>query len=151
MISCYSPRGLVEYLLAPKALSAECIHLMNTVSTDVSLPDMSHYFFILCLTALLEFPFYFVLLADKHKHFRNIALTTLLCNLATHPIVYLIVPYLGKHYGISYGNMLGIAEVFAPLTEILLMTMVFKNKKKSTWALIILGNIFSWGVGIYLV
>lgn len=94
---------------------------------------------------LLEAPFYFSL--AKRQFWKQL----IICNLATHPFIYWILPWLGVQYEWSFAEVLLSAEIFAPLIEVALAVFVFKQRALLAVPLIILGNLCSWWVGVYLV
>lgn len=117
---------------------------LSTVQSQFEWPELGHYLVVFGLTMLLEAPFYIALAK------RKFLLPLIFCNLATHPFIYWILPWLGVRFEWSFAEVMLAAEVFAPVVEILLAVFVFKLKARFAVPLIILGNLFSWWVGIYL-
>ncbi len=120
---------------------------MQSVASEIPLTPLTEYLPILGLTCLLESPFY---LAAFGKRWKAFLLALSFCNLATHPIVHYAFPQLGPLFGWNYASILAGAEFFAPATETALLIFVWKIKWPKALGLMLIGNLFSWWVGIHL-
>ena len=99
-------------------------------------------------TCILELPIYFIFLRSSRSFFR-IVVITFIVNLATHPIVFMLMPILLTKLNLNYLQYLCIAETFAPLIEALILAFYYQfSSRVSFWAALV-ANLFSWTVGIY--
>lgn len=72
-------------------------------------------------------------------------------NLATHPVVFILIPIILTQFEANYLNYLVVAEIFAPLTEALILVYFYKIKFNRAFFAAIAANLFSWSVGVYWV
>lgn len=144
MVECLTPLGLLNNL---QQLQPQCLEIYNTaVASDAA--GFTEYIPVFLLTCLLEFPVYFLFLW-KESSITRAVLVIFLLNLATHPIVYLGMPFVFEKWDLNYLQYLLIAEVFAPFIEALLLKKVFHTTwKTAIWAAL-LANLFSWTLGVY--
>ncbi len=144
---CYSPAGLLHYAFSLATVEQACLWAMQSVADKVPFTPLTEYLPVLGLTCLLEAPVY---LAATWKRWKAFLPALLLCNLATHPLVHYAFPELGPSFGWNYAAILTVAEIFAPLTEAALLIAVWKVKWPKAIGLMVVGNLFSWWVGIHL-
>lgn len=98
------------------------------------------------LTLAFEAPVYWLFLR-KTLSTQKILLAIVALNLLSHPIVYFVFPELADQYGVSFGEYVLIAELFAPLVEGLALWKVFKIPARRAWMIALAANVFSWLVG----
>ncbi len=149
-VGCYTPAGVFKYFFAHDLVEAGCRISLESVAVQIDYPAFSHYLWVFFLTCLLESPFYYLALKKQHPKILKVILILLTCNLATHPIVYFLLPYLGLKENLQYIYVLIGAEIFAPLVEIFLIVLFFRANKIGASGLIFIANIFSWWIGVYL-
>jgi hypothetical protein len=73
------------------------------------------------------------------------------CNLATHPIVFFLIPRLVDHFNGRFVDSLVIAEVFAPVVEALLLWKLLRLSAGRATLTSMAANLCSWSVGVYLI
>lgn len=135
-VGCFSPLSLALSYLHPDSVSMICASFLS-VPTSPSGIALPYYLFLFALTFLLELPFY-----------RSVR-TTLILNLATHPAVIWLFPYLFE--GQERRTMVLWAELFAILLEFVLLFKLFRYPWKRALGLTLVANLFSWWAGQYLV
>ncbi len=99
-------------------------------------------------TILLEFPIYFLFLR-KAQSLPRLLLITLILNLATHPILFMVMPIVFSKFNLNYRQYLCIAEIFAPVIEGLLLKYYYQQSTRTSFWAALLANLFSWSVGIF--
>jgi hypothetical protein len=109
------------------------------------------YLIVFLKTCLLESPFYFF--CFRRESFPRRLSYLLFANLLTHPLIFFFFPTLFD----KYITAALVSEAFAPAVEmafvvsILMMTKKESGPKLAVSALVILlANLFSWEVGMYL-
>lgn len=158
---CYTPLGLARFLFALDSLNPGCSEILTTLSSPTSVSPV-HYLEIFLLTCGLELPFYFVvfllaLVLSKAplkpglpQLLKKSVFSTVICNLVSHPAVYFLFPALASRLKLPYYQLLIGAECFAPLSEIFVMTRLWKVPLLQTATLLTLANLISWWVGILI-
>jgi hypothetical protein len=143
MLQCLTPWNLLWNLFH----AHQCVDIYS--STDLNgaygFFDYVPFFF---KTYALELPIYYLFLR-KTRDFLQILNADLVLNLATHPIVFFIIPMVLAVFQATYMQYLFIAEIFAPVTEALILYYFFKLSLRRAFAAAILANLFSWSVGIF--
>lgn len=99
-------------------------------------------------TYILEFPLYYLLLKNI-KNFKQLLAINLILNIATHPMVFFGFPYLLAFFDADYRTYLVVAEIFAPLTEALVLILVYKISWARAFTVATIANLISWGIGVY--
>lgn len=110
------------------------------------------YLAVFLATCLLELPFCW--LAFRNLSPARIFLVLLFLNLATHPIVFFVIPLFFE----KYLHAALVAEAFAAGAEMFLavsLVSTFRNRISryeglAAAALVLLANLFSWELGIFL-
>lgn len=101
-------------------------------------------------TVLLEAPVYFFFTRTlKMSIYKKLGCLFVL-NVATHPMVYFIIPYFVYLMNGNYGQTVILGELFAPIIESLLL---YRWTQFSFWKcsiIAILANLFSWWIGVVL-
>lgn len=98
----------------------------------------------LSLTLLLEAPVYFILL--KNRPWRERITFWLTANLVSYPPVFFIFPHLDwARWACELG-----AEIWAPVSEIAVGRFILPHFSKRDMATVVVANLFSWGVGRFL-
>jgi hypothetical protein len=146
--SCYTPPGLIAYLMNLGFMSRDCAQTMASPASFEAVA-VGAYLTLFALTCTLETPFYLVALhGSKNSKFKKF-LAIVLCNLATHPAVCFLIPYLVSLFHGSYASSLVVGEVFAPLLEGYLLYQIWRVRfaRAMTWSIV--ANLFSWWVGVY--
>jgi hypothetical protein len=107
--------------------------------------ELLFYFKALFLTLILEAPFYRWCLEGKSVQAFFAAL--ILCNLATHPMVFYGFPSLAATLGIpTYFNLL-MSEIFAPVVEATLLCFAWGVRPWKASLTMFAANLFSWWMG----
>jgi len=141
--NCYTPGTVVRFVLHVP-LSMQCYSEM--AATD-SAPKFELVFYLkaLLLTLILEAPFYRWCLEGRSAKAFLTALV--LCNLATHPMVFYGFPALATTWQIpTYINLL-VSEIFAPSVEAILLLIVWGVRPWKASASMFAANFFSWWMG----
>ena len=99
-------------------------------------------------TFVLELPIYFLFLRTLKNVPVILKMNTVL-NLATHPVVFFIIPLILTQLNATYLHYLVVAEIFAPLVEALVLFKVYKISLGRAVLAALCANLFSWSVGIY--
>lgn len=143
MIDCITPWYLIWNLFNAHQCSE--IYGLTTLTEPFSFVEYLPFFL---KTLVLELPIYFLFLR-RLKSIPTILKLNTLANLATHPIVFFIIPIALMQLNGTYLNYLVTAEIFAPLVETLILYKVFKLSPSRSFAAALCANLFSWSVGIY--
>ena len=101
---------------------------------------MSLFLTFLTLTLILEAPFFFSL---THRRWRERLAFWLTANIFSYPPVYFLFP----HLGLTGWMKEGLAEVWAPLCEIVVGAIVLQRFGRRDALIVIVANLFSWLVG----
>ncbi len=147
MSSCLDPITLVKVLSYSPDVSEKCEFILNSV-TQLTQTNFSQYIFVFLSTCLLELLFYFWVLKKYSYLSRLLGLG--IANLATHPIVYFLLPWLFSKQAIEWKYYLLTAEIFAPIAEAIILSVFFKIGWGRSILLMLAANLFSWGLGVYL-
>ena len=151
---CYSPLGIFRELLLTPSLESPCSIALSTPLTELSDVSLGQYLSILMLTIALESCFFFLAFYLNKTPFKKLLLqgtsSTLLCNGISHPFVYFVFPAMGVAYQLSYLHVLMGAEIFAPLIEALVLIKIWNLPGRIAWPCLIVANLTSWWIGIYL-
>jgi hypothetical protein len=122
-------------------------HQMETQHTQTSLWI---YLCIFAATCVMEFPFYFLVGKTQGKNLRQLLLQTIGLNLATHPFIFWVLPWIGERLEWKFLTTASLSEFFAFAVETALLRFVAKY----SWGIAILAsgtaNVFSWWFGLYL-
>lgn len=110
--------------------------------------DFSLYSKYFVTTVLIEAPVYFFAL--RFLAFKTKLKLVLSVNLATHPIVFYLFPWVLMHWHLNYGAYVLSAEIFAPLVEGLMIWKIFKVPASAAFAAAFAANIISWWLGILI-
>ena len=137
MLECLTPWKLVLNLFTPHECSE--IYQLTTLAEPFTLMQYLPFFL---KTLLLELPIYYLFFRTL-KSIPKILQINFLVNLATHPIVFFIIPMILMKLNGNYLNYLVTAEVFAPLVETLILVYYFKFSLRSAIATAICANLFS--------
>lgn len=142
---CLTPLNIVVHYI--HAVNPNCTEIYNSPLPVVSF-DLKEYIKVFSMTYLLELPIYWIFLKG-YFNINRLFLVNFILNIATHPIVYLAMPVYFLKWNLNYIQYLGIAEVFAPAIEALLLKNLFLMRTRhAIWAAVI-ANLFSWTIGIY--
>ena len=144
---CQSPLTLFFSLIHPESVTEHC-ELILKLPVEQTPFNLKTYLIAFGQTCALELPFYFRTLkgfsiAQRFK-------ILVLANLATHPAIYFLFPFIFASVQLSYLSYMAAAEFFAPAVETLLLVYCWKVPAKRAILGIILANLFSWGVGAWL-
>ncbi len=143
---CNTPLDLFYTYFIPEKVSERCSYLGLLPVTPTAF-HAAIYLGAFGLTLLLEFPFYFFALGKMP--FRRKLMVLLLANLATHPAIYFLFPWLGSLLNVNYQNYLLFAEVFVPLVEAFLIIKFWKVPIVKGLFWMLLANLASWWIGAY--
>lgn len=143
MIDCITPWYLVWNLFNPHQCGE--IYALTSLTEPFSLVEYLPYFL---KTFALELPVYFIFLRTLKRIPEILKINTVL-NLATHPIVFYLIPVILMQLNANYLNYLVVAEIFAPLVEALILYRIFKVRVSRAFAASICANLFSWSVGVF--
>ena len=155
--SCYSPLSVFAELTAlyTQPDSTLCSTLLNAPISELSPVTPSEYLTTLGLTLSLELVFFLIPFIVHQESAKNTLKkgfqSALLCNLISHPIVYFAFPSLALSYEMTYLGMLIRAELFAPLIETLVFLRFWKLNPMISLICIVVANLTSWGIGIFLI
>jgi hypothetical protein len=144
---CNSPVEIFEFFTGIGRLSSICKLELNSASETYGL-SFATYLPYFAMTLLLESPFYVSFLKGRTSTSRGLALVA--CNVATHPIVCFVFPAVAAKYQIAYGTQLLAAEIFASITEAILLWKIWRLPVGVAFTAAIAANLFSWWVGPYL-
>ncbi len=73
----------------------------------------------------------------------------LVVNLATHPIIFFIVPMIIMQFKATYLHYVIVAKIFAPVVEAVILFYFYKITFRKAALSAVCANLFSWAVGIY--
>ncbi len=138
--TCYYPWKLFSY---------EC-GLVLGMDITRNQTTFLYYLGFFLLTCLLESGFYFI--SGKIQKLQNLKIIEqiLVLNIATHPIVFFVFPYVLEKAGANIFTYIWIAEYFAFAVE----AIILKFRYRYSWKLAIqtsgLANLFSWTAGVWL-
>jgi hypothetical protein len=107
---------------------------------------LNTYFVFLGLTLLFETPFYYLFLR-KNFSILKILRVSLVLNLLTHPLIFLVFPRIADEQGITYGWYVLAAESFALVVEWLVLWRAFKSPFLISLWIAATANLFSWLIG----
>lgn len=147
MIECLTPWGLILNLFFNQSAQCSEIYFSTPPNDSISFIEYAPYFL---KTILLEFPLYYLFLKNI-RSLKEILLMGLILNLATHPIIFLVMPPLLNTLQFSYLNYLIIAETFAPVVEALILSLFYKLSWRRSLLAALTANIVSWTIGVYWV
>jgi hypothetical protein len=108
------------------------------------------YLIVFFKTCLLESPFYFY--CFRREGFSRRLSYLLFANFLTHPLIFFFIPTLFD----KYITAALVSEAFAPLVEMTFVVSILMVKKEPgkklalSAVVILLANLFSWEVGMYL-
>lgn len=137
---CYYPWTIFSY---------ECGLVLGT---EVGQNQTSFLFYVglFLLTCFLESIFYFIS-AKKYKLTNaKIVEQILVLNLATHPIVFFVFPYVLEKAGSDIFTYIWTAELFAFAIEAILLKFRYRYSWKMSFLTSGLANLASWSAGIWL-
>ena len=143
MIDCITPWNLLWNLFNAHQCSE--IYELTTLTEPFSFTEYLPFFL---KTFALELPIYFLFLQTL-KNIPTVLKINAVLNLATHPIVFFVIPIILAYLGATYLHYLAVAEIFAPLIEALILFRIYKLSLGRSLTAAICANLFSWSVGIY--
>lgn len=143
MIDCITPWNLIWNLFNPHQCSE--IYELTTLTEPFSIFEYLPYFL---KTFALELPIYYLFLRNL-KNIPTILKINSIVNLATHPIVFYIIPLILMQLNSTYLHYLITAEIFAPLTEALILYRFYRLSPGRALIAAICANLFSWSLGVY--
>ncbi len=142
----FSPLGVLQGISPENAAIESASYFSGRFGLT---PD---YFIYFLKTCAYESPFYY--LCFRGLPFPRILALIVLLNLATHPIVFFVIPLLFSRY---FAAAL-FSEAFAPTIEVALAYLVLRRAMpgetrakvaaRASWLLI--ANLFSWEAGMFL-
>jgi len=146
---CYSPWSILKYFFYHGGLDDVCWTILQSPTTSGE-GNLIAYVAVFLLTCSLEAPIYF-LAAHKWKFKPHQTLHQILVlNLATHPLVYWVFPRVMEALEWRAAYMVTSAEVFAIVTEALLLKYCWKYSWRWAWGASLIANLFSWWAGSLL-
>lgn len=145
MSHCADPLTLFFFWFSPQHIDPICEYAVSAVAQPVPFVPLE-YLKQFALTNVLEAPFYLWLLRAWPAR-RGMKLM-ILANLATHPLIYFLFPFLCHHMELHYATYLTISENFAIFAEIAIAYRFGRQSFLKTAIAIALANIFSWWVGV---
>ncbi len=138
--ACYYPWSLFSY---------EC----ELVLGNILFQNQTRFLFyigLFLLTCFFESIFYFPIGKWQKLSMPKIIEQILVLNLVTHPVVFFVFPYFIETTGGNVFTYIWMAELFAFLTECLIL----KYRYRYSWSAAVLtaglANLFSWTAGIWL-
>lgn len=143
MIDCITPWNLIWNLFNVHQCSE--IYELTTLTEPFSFMEYLPFFL---KTFALELPIYFIILRQL-KNIPTVLQINTVLNLATHPIVFFVIPIILTNLGANYLHYLATAEIFAPLIEALILFRIYKLSLARSLTAAISANLLSWSVGIY--
>lgn len=143
MIECVTPWYLIWNFFNPHQCSE--IYTLTSLADPITFILYLPYFL---KTFLLELIIYWLFLRNQ-KSLTEILQIDFILNLATHPVVFFLMPIIVMGLNGNYLNYLVAAEVFAPLTEAIILVYFYKLSWPRALQAAITANLFSWSVGIY--
>jgi hypothetical protein len=146
---CYAPDSVFQALVLPDSLSTVCLAVLTSDAVR-SHSSFLFYLLIFSLTCLLEAPFYFAAGRLMGRSVRESAKQILLLNLATHPIVFWVIPFAMELLGKNIMAYVLTGEVFAPVVEALILQFWARYPWKYAWITAIAANLFSWWFGLWV-
>jgi hypothetical protein len=150
MTVCYAPPDVVRFILAPDRLDPVCRGILSRPQTTTQVSAL-YYLGVFLLTCVLEAPFYLWALKGSAWDAKSRWLAVVWLNLATHPAVYFVFPWLSARRGGCYAQTVAAGEVFAWLVEAALLGAVCKLSKARSAAFSLAANLCSWWIGLYVV
>jgi len=147
---CNTPPEIFRFVSDTADLSEEaalrCNLLLETPVQAVSVPAWQ-YGRDFGATCVFEAVFFWLLLRGISRFSCGKSLALWFgVNLFSHPLIYFAGPWAASKFGISYGNYVGAAEIFAPLSEIIICCF-FRCRLVPSVMLIVAANLFSWWIG----
>ena len=120
MLECITPWNLIWNFF--NAHQCNEIYELTTLTEPFSFLEYLPFFL---KTFVLELPIYFLFLRTLKNVPVILKMNTVL-NLATHPVVFFIIPLILTQLNATYLHYLVVAEIFAPLVEALVLFKVYK-------------------------
>lgn len=129
-------------------MSAACRMLLD----DSPIPQtmsLDLYVQIFLLTCLLELPIYWRFTRRQLGAF-NVFRMLLTLNLATHPAVTWLFPWIFSKTDLMVRDYLLVSELFAIVVETIIITSIYKVRLPKAFVVSLFANLFSWWVGLYV-
>lgn len=146
-MSCLTPDIIYKAIIHPAEISLNCDFILNHLVQPTEF-HLNSYLSAFLLTCLLEAPFY--LWAFRFSLlFKSITLL-FIANIITHPIIYFLLPWFFSLLKMNTLSFIVIAEIFAPITEAIILWRFAKLPIGRALIMMILANIFSWYIGAWL-
>ena len=153
-MDCFQPITLLTYVLHPTHFDSVCADVLG----DLTLAPLDTWTYLsaLSLTCVVEAPFYLAafclsnaLLGKKlaPMTLRRMLMAIVTINLATHPMVVFGFPALFAAHGRPLGEAMLGGEIFAPVTEALLLGWAFEVPWRRAWIGAVAANLCSWWLG----
>jgi len=145
---CFSPWALVQWELSSHYLKDSCTLALDlpAISQMISLPV---YLKLFATTCLLEAPYYYFGAPTSITRNKRLVQIILL-NLATHPIVTWLFPWVLAKWGSTYGTSIVIEENFAWITEGLILIGFYRYSWRRGFSLSFFANMTSWWLGLFI-
>jgi hypothetical protein len=145
---CVAPIAVLRSLAGDPSLDLVCRMLLEDAVQPTQM-GLGFYLVIFATTCFLEAPFYYWFTHKSLRLSKQIEMI-LVVNLATHPFVTWVFPLLFLKLQSSFGEYVIAAEIFAPVTEALLLRLVYKQSWQRASFTAFIANLFSWWIGPYL-
>ena len=102
------------------------------------------------MTIVLETPWYlFFGWVGRQKMITTIK-QILILNLATHPIVFWVIPFVFNYFSLNALSYIVTAEMFALIIEMFILKFAFKVSWSRSFVASLCANLFSWSMGVWL-
>lgn len=149
-LECSTPMELSKYWLARDQVSFTCQLVLSQGASTRIVPGVIDYLLIFCKTCLLEAPIYLFWMRVQGMRWLPGLGQEIALNLATHPIIVLLLPWFFARAHASYASYLGAAEIFAILIETLYLFFFVRKNFPQCFAIAMAANLFSWWIGLLL-
>ena len=156
-MNCFKPITLFTYALRPTLVDGRCADILG----DLTLAPLDTWTYLSAfgLTCMVEAPFYLAAFRLSNARLgkkpvpmtlRRMLMAIVTINLATHPMVVFGFPALFAAHGRPLGEAMLGGEIFAPVTEAMLLLWAFDVPSRRAWIGAVTANLCSWWLGSLL-
>ena len=145
---CYSPLSLLISYLHSESMNTSCRVLLEDTTPPANLA-LWMYLGLFAMTCLLEAPIYWLGL-QRQLGVRKTIGAIFLVNLATHPAVTWIFPWIFAQTSLLTRDYLLVSEFFAIVVEAALLIRPFRISVNWAFFISCCANLFSWWTGLYV-
>jgi hypothetical protein len=148
-MNCFYPLNVFSYFFLSEPTASVCYGDYQQITHQTSVTFMVYSIYFL-LTLLFETPWYLIFGWIGQQKLLATIKQILTLNLATHPIIFWVIPYIFNYLNLSALSYIVIAEAFAFMIEMFILKFVFNVVWFRSFVTSLCANVFSWLVGVWL-